>query len=139
MSLSREALERALFQNGTGLESVPGLRPEQLIPAVIAYLKKWDMTQFFGRIQEAISNWERENGKRFPEDYAVVEIHPYALREYWKEWPPEQLFIHKTAALAGPHRVFGIEIIENQQLHRTFWKLVLGSRMLTNGEVLEVF
>ena len=142
MSLSRQALERALFQNGTGLENVPGLRSEVVVGQVITYLTEWDMTQFFGRLHEAIGKWEKENGRGFPIDFAFLDIHPNALRTYAKVWPPDQIIYDfgPTTSVIGsvPRRVYGIEIRENNRLHRTSWSLELAGRSLINGECLEV-
>lgn len=138
MALSRDALERALFQNGTKLESIPGLRPEVLVGQIVRYLSEWDMTQFFGRIHEAIGKWEKENMHGFPYDYAHVLIHPYAMRIYWRNWPEDRLFTDQSLAMAGPRKVYGIEMREDPQMHRTAWRLMLNGTMLTNGEVLEV-
>lgn len=138
MALSRDALGQALFHNGTKLESVPGLREDVLVGQIITYLTEWDMTQFFGRVHEAVAEWERANGKGFPSDYAHVEIHPYALRVYWRSWPADRLMMDQSLTRAGPMKVLGIEIREDQSMHRTAWRLMLNGRMLTNGEVLEV-
>jgi hypothetical protein len=137
MPLSKEALERALFNNGTGLESIPGLRPPALINQVVEYLAGWDMTQFFGRLHDAISKWEMENARGFPSEYAFIAIHPYALNIYAVNWPHDQIRVDFGMS-KRPRRVLGIEIREDMHLYRTFWKLELAGKMLTNGEVLEI-
>jgi hypothetical protein len=138
MALSRDALGHALFRNGTKLESVPGLREDVLVGQIITYLTEWDMTQFFGRVHEAIAAWEKENGKGFPTDYAWVDIHPYALRVYWRSWPADRFMTDQSLTRMGPMKVLGVELREDNQMHRTAWRLMLTGRMLTNGEVLEV-
>lgn len=138
MALSREALGHALFRNGTKLESIDGLREDVLVGQVITYLTEWDMTQFFGRVHEAVVDWERKEGRGFPTEFAWVEIHPYALRVYWRNWPADRILTDASLTRDGPRKVLGIEMREDNAMHRTAWRLMLSGRMLTNGEVLEV-
>lgn len=146
MPLSKMALKWGF--DDAGLGDVPGLDYDKMVNAIITKLAANDITQFFGKIQEAMYGWERVNGpQRFPVDYAVIRIHPYALNAYARNWPAEYLSPYAMARPATfgakPDSVYGIPIIPDQRMFRTSWELQLGANggrrsLLESGEVLEI-
>jgi hypothetical protein len=134
MPLSRMALKWGFDRAGLG--DVPGLDYEKMVAAIEQTLAENDVTQFFGKIHEATANWEREHAKRFPSDYAVIRIHPYAFNCYLRNWPPEH--IRFLAGIGRPTDVLGVPIQEDTGMFRTSWELQLGGKLLEHGEVLEI-
>jgi hypothetical protein len=136
MPLSETAFKWACDRAGLG--SVPGLNYEKIISAFREVLGENDITQFFGKISEAIRKWERENGpgRKFPAEYAVIRIHPYAARCLYQYWPAQYISFHPGAP-GHPTDVFGAPILEDARMFRTSWELQLGGKLLESGEVLE--
>jgi hypothetical protein len=122
--------------NDAGLGDIPGLDYDKMVHAIVIKLAENDITQFFGKIQNAIDKWQRENARIFPSEYAVIRIHPYAYRGYLKMWP--QTMVSPLPFGSKPNSVFGVPIDEDQRMFRTSWELQLGGKLLESGEVLEI-
>jgi hypothetical protein len=136
MPLSKMALKWGF--DSAGLGDIPGLDYDKMVHAVVLKLAENDITQFMGKITDVLSKWEAQQMRRFPAEYAVVRINPYALDCYSKNWPLNQLRLYTDNIGGRPNKVFGIPIEPDPRMFRTSWELQLGGKLLESGEVLEV-